>query len=39
MVDGGHVMMSGNKCVVFVLPGMKKLEGQDFPFWGDGEEF
>jgi hypothetical protein len=21
------------------LPGMKKLEGQDFPFWGDGEEF
>ncbi|KAL6837950.1 acyl-CoA N-acyltransferase [Trichoderma camerunense] len=39
MVDGGHVMMSGHKCVVFVLPGMKKMEGHDFPFWGDGEEF
>ncbi|UKZ75115.1 hypothetical protein TrVFT333_002787 [Trichoderma virens FT-333] len=38
LVDGGYVMMGSNKCVVFVLPGMKKLEGQDFPFWGDGEE-
>ncbi|KAL7949489.1 acyl-CoA N-acyltransferase [Trichoderma barbatum] len=38
MVDGGWVMMGTNKSVVFVLPGMKKLEGQDFPFWGDGEE-
>ncbi|PNP57699.1 hypothetical protein THARTR1_02697 [Trichoderma harzianum] len=38
MVDGGHVSMGGHKCLVFVLPGMKKLEGQEFPFWGDGEE-
>lgn len=39
MVDGGYVMMGDNKEIVFVLPGMKtKLEGQDFPFWGDGKE-
>ncbi|KAL7808155.1 acyl-CoA N-acyltransferase [Trichoderma gracile] len=38
LVDGGWVTMDGNKCVVLVLPGMKKLEGQEFPFWGDGEE-
>ncbi|KAK4084313.1 uncharacterized protein Triagg1_793 [Trichoderma aggressivum f. europaeum] len=38
MVDGGYVTMNGHKCLVFVLPGMKKLEGQEFTFWGDGEE-
>lgn len=36
-VDGGYVMMGGNKEVAYVLPGMKKFEGQTFPFWGDGE--
>ncbi|ETR96690.1 hypothetical protein M419DRAFT_93557 [Trichoderma reesei RUT C-30] len=38
LVDGGWVTMNGNRFVVLVLPGMKKLEGQEFPFWGDGEE-
>lgn len=37
-VDGGWVTYGGNKCGVLVLPGMKMLEGQEFPFWGDGEE-
>lgn len=36
-VDGGYVMMEGTKEVAYVLPGMKKLEGQTMPFWGDGE--
>lgn len=36
-IDGGYVMMEGNKKVAYVLPGMKKLEGQTFPFRGDGE--
>ncbi|EHK50224.1 hypothetical protein TRIATDRAFT_44758 [Trichoderma atroviride IMI 206040] len=36
-VDGGYVMMEGKKEVAYVLPGMKKFEGQIFPFWGDGE--
>jgi hypothetical protein len=36
-VDGGYVLKKGMKRVAYVLPGMKKLEGQTFPFWGDGE--
>ncbi|KAL7909050.1 acyl-CoA N-acyltransferase [Trichoderma velutinum] len=38
MVDGGYVMYGDHRAVVFVLPGMKQLEGQAFTFWGDGEE-
>ncbi|PTB68590.1 hypothetical protein BBK36DRAFT_1962 [Trichoderma citrinoviride] len=37
-VDGGWVTMGGEKEVVLVLPGMKKLEGEEFTFFGDGEE-
>ncbi|KAL7924584.1 hypothetical protein ACQKWADRAFT_287031 [Trichoderma austrokoningii] len=36
-VDGGYVMSGDKKMVVYVLPGMKKLEGQAFSFWGDGK--
>lgn len=36
-VDGGYVMMMGNRFLAYVLPGMKKFEGQNFPFSGDGE--
>ncbi|KAM0512489.1 hypothetical protein ACHAPE_008812 [Trichoderma viride] len=36
-VDGGYIMMEGNREVAYVLPGMKMFEGQICPFWGDGE--
>lgn len=36
-VDGGYVMKEDKRMVAYVLPGMKKLEGQNFPMWGDGE--
>ncbi|KAL6903948.1 hypothetical protein GGI43DRAFT_432639 [Trichoderma evansii] len=35
-IEGGYVMMGNTKMVAYVLPGMKKLDGQNFPFWGDG---
>ncbi|KAL7933326.1 acyl-CoA N-acyltransferase [Trichoderma chlorosporum] len=38
LVDGGYVMYHGEKTLVFVLPGMNKMEGQLLTFWGDGEE-
>lgn len=37
LVDGGYVMKGDTKMVAYMLPGMKKLEGQNFPIWGDGE--
>ncbi|KAH8123833.1 hypothetical protein FP744_10000852 [Trichoderma asperellum] len=36
-LDGGYVMKGDTKMVAYILPGMKKLEGQTFSMWGDGE--
>ncbi|KAH8883392.1 hypothetical protein GQ53DRAFT_431076 [Thozetella sp. PMI_491] len=37
-IEGGWVVSGGQKEACYVLPGMAKLEGQDFPFWGDGQQ-
>ena len=36
-VEGGYLKMGERKGVTYVLPGMKKMEGQQITFYGDGE--
>jgi hypothetical protein len=38
-VEGGWVSSDGSTLKAYILPGMEKLEGQTFTFWGRGEMF
>lgn len=38
MIDGGWIFSDDSKCVAYILSGMRRLEGPQTSFWGEGEE-